>query len=393
MRDYLDLVRMPGVVKVTASQLFARLPIGMLSLAILLQVQARSGSYALAGAVVAGVSVGQAVAMPLTARLAGYVGIATTFLTTAVVNATALLCLAFATPPAPLLVALGVLVGASVPPLMPVIRALYPQLVPGDAVRVLFALDTSAQELIWIVGPVAATFLAATVSKATPLVCAAVITATGTCAFLLSLKQRQAVIVRSASTFGRVLLRRSVILAMVAGMALVGSFTALEVGIVADLGRSGVIAGLAIAISSLGSLTGGITLGHRRLGVTGLVWVLTIVTVGTALSGVFDDLLLRFIALFAAGFGFAPAMSTTYLMVSREVEDHDTSEAFGWINTGSLVGGAIGTATAGVMSDAFGAAGAFTAATALALAAAMSPLIARSGQFRHADGEVTGETS
>src|SRR5262245_45909104 len=222
---------MPGVVKVTASQLFARLPIGMLSLAILMQVQARSGSYALAGAVVAGVSIGQAVAMPLTSRFAGLLGIVKTLLSTAIVNAVAVLSLAFARPRAALLIALGVLVGASMPPLMPVIRALYPQIVPSDAVGVLFALDTSAQELIWIVGPVATTFLASTISTALPLVCAAVITLTGTCAFLLSLRQRQVVIVRGTSSFGRVLGRRTVILAMVISMALVGSFTALEVGI------------------------------------------------------------------------------------------------------------------------------------------------------------------
>jgi MFS family permease len=377
VRDYLDLVRTPGVAKVTASQLFARLPIGMLSLAILLQVQARSGSYAVAGAVVAGMSVGQAISMPLTARLAGHLGIVTTLLATAGANAAAVLALAFARPRAALLIALGVLIGASVPPLMPVIRALYPQIVAGDALRVLFALDTSAQELIWIVGPVAATLLASMISPATPLVIAAIITVTGTCAFLLSLNQRQVGIVRSAASFGRVLTRRPVILALVASLALVGSFTALEVGIVADLGRSGVVAGAAIAMSSLGSLVGGIAVGHRRLGVTGLVSVLTVVTIGTALSGVLDDLVPRFAALFAAGFGFAPAMSAVYLTVSQDVEAHATTEAFGWINTGSLVGAAIGTASAGVASDAFGVSGAFTAATILAMVATVSPLVIR----------------
>ena len=64
MAGYRDLVRVPGVLNVTASQLFARLPLGMLNLAILLHVQSSSGSYAVAGAVVACVSVGEAVAMP-----------------------------------------------------------------------------------------------------------------------------------------------------------------------------------------------------------------------------------------------------------------------------------------------------------------------------------------
>jgi hypothetical protein len=39
-------------------------------------------------------------------------------------------------------------------------------------------------------------------------------------------------------------------------------------------------------------------------------------------------------------------MSTTYLTVSRETEGHTTSEAFGYINTGSLTGAAIGTGSA-----------------------------------------------
>ena len=50
---------MPGVVNVTASQLFARLPLGMLSLAILMHVHRLTGSYALAGIVVAAVGAGE----------------------------------------------------------------------------------------------------------------------------------------------------------------------------------------------------------------------------------------------------------------------------------------------------------------------------------------------
>ncbi|OMC03016.1 hypothetical protein A5734_13170 [Mycolicibacterium fortuitum] len=65
MRVYRDVLRAPGVLNVTASQLFARLPLGMLNLAILLHVQSKTGAYALAGAAVACVSVGEAVAMRL----------------------------------------------------------------------------------------------------------------------------------------------------------------------------------------------------------------------------------------------------------------------------------------------------------------------------------------
>ncbi|MDN4520500.1 hypothetical protein QYF68_22135 [Mycolicibacterium austroafricanum] len=49
---------------------------------------------------------------------------------------------------------------------------------------------------------------------------------------------------------------------MVASLALVASFMALEVGIVAALGRTGVMAGVAIAVASAGSLIGGLVFGQ-----------------------------------------------------------------------------------------------------------------------------------
>lgn len=376
MGVYRDLIRVPGVLNVTASQLFARLPLGMLNLAILLHVQSMSGSYAVAGLVVASLSVGEAVAMPVTARLAGRFGMVPTLLVAAVANGAGMVALALTRGPTALLMLLGVLIGASVPPLLPVIRALYPQMVPRDGVRALFALDTTAQELIWVVGPMAATFLAASVSTAAPLFLSAGVTITGTCWFLLGAKRFKPRIGSSTSSFGSVLKNRAVILAIAASGALVASFMALEVGIIADLG-GGLMAGVAIAIGSVGSLIGGLAFGHRRLGVAGVVGALTVVAVGTALFGVADSIPLQFTALFFSGMGFAPAMSVLYIMVSQETAEHAASEAFGWLTSAALVGGALGTAIAGVATDAYGSTGAITVSVMLGAVAAISPLVAR----------------
>jgi MFS family permease len=377
MRAYGDLIRLPGVLNVTASQLFARLPQGMLSLAILMHVQRLTSSYALGGAVVACVSLGEAVATPVTARLAGRAGMVPTLVLSAAINGLSMVALAVAGSSAPVLTALGLLIGASVPPLMPVVRALYPQMVPRDGVRALFALDTTAQELIWVIGPIVATFLASAVSTAMPLVVSAAVTVAGTVWFLLGAHRFRPTISQRRAAFGRVLANRAVLLAMVASLALVASFMALEVGIVADFGREGVTAGAAIAIASVGSLIGGLAFGHRRLGLGGVVAALGLVVIGTVLFGVADGLVLQFAALFLSGCGFAPAMSSLYLMVSREIEEHVATEAFGWLSSGALVGGAIGTATGGMAVDAHGAAGAIVVATLLAVVATVSPLIAR----------------
>ncbi|WKG04790.1 MFS transporter [Mycolicibacterium sp. HK-90] len=376
MRVYRDVLRAPGVLNVTASQLFARLPLGMLNLAILLHVQSKTGSYALAGAAVACVSVGEAVAMPVSARLAGRARSAT-LVVAALANGAAMLALAFVgAAPAPLLI-LGGVIGASVPPLMPVVRALYPQLVPRDGVRALFAFDTTAQELIWVVGPVATTFLASALSTAIPLVASAFVTVLGTGWFLLSARHLRSVRPKGASAFGRVMANRAVVLAMVASLALVASFMALEVGIVAALGRTGLTAGLAIAVASVGSLIGGLVFGHRRFGLLGLVAALGVVAIGTAVFGIVDNLGLQFAALFVSGLGFAPAMSALYLMVSREIAEHSATEAFGWLNSAALGGGAAGTALAGFAADAHGPIGAVVVSAILATLAACSPLVAR----------------
>jgi hypothetical protein len=288
-----------------------------------------------------------------------------------------MLALAFADPSSIVQMLTGVLIGASVPPLIPVCRALYPQMVPRDAVRALFALDTTAQELIWVVGPVAATILASAVSTAAPLILSAGVTIGGTGWFLLSARSFRPRIGRSTSAFGKVLASRAVLLAMVASLALVASFMALEVGVVAAFGDNGVMAGAAIAVASLGSLVGGLAFGHRRIGMVGVVAALALVALGVALFGVVEHPALQFVALFVSGFGFAPAMSALYIMVSQEIAEHAASEAFGWLTSAALAGGAIGTAIAGVATDVYGPGGAIAVSVALAAFAAVSPLIAR----------------
>jgi MFS family permease len=374
VRTYLELVRIPGVLRVTASQLLARFPLGMLSLAVLLHVQAASGSYALSGLVVACVSVGEAVAMPLVSRSVGVLGIRPPVFAAALLNATGMLLLAFGPPQPVLFAALGLVIGASVPPLMPVVRALYPRLVPRRAVPALFALDTSAQELIWITGPVAATLLAGTVSTRAPLVLAAVVTLVGTVWFLLTPHIAGVRLPRSESRPGAVLLNRAVRLAAAASFALIASFAALELALVQRFAGDTVFAGVAIAVSSLGSLIGGIGFGHRRIGPRGLAAVLGMVAVATAASAVVPGIPLLYAALFVSGLGFAPSMAAFYALVSGALSESSTPEAFGWLNTAGLVGGATGTAIAGVLGDAVGPLGPFAAATLFSVVAAVLPL-------------------
>ena len=379
MKVYAGLLRTPALLGVVVSQTFARLPMGMLSLAILLHVQAETGSYALAGAVVAAMSVAEAIAMPLTARVAGRTSRTTILMLAAVVNGLSLVALAVAGSAPAVLLTTGILIGLSVPPLAPVVRSLYPYLVSGPKLRALFALDTTAQEVCWVVGPLAVTALVSLASTAMPLMAAAIVTVVGTGWFLFAARRVPSAPGHSGARFGAILRNRAVALAIAASLPLVASFTALEVGVVARYGVGSTMTGTAIAVASLGSLVGGITLGHRRIGLPGLVVALATVAVGTALFGGIEHHGAALAVLFASGLGFAPALSALYLLVSRAVDENAASEAFGWLNSGALVGGAVGTATAGLAADAHGFAGAVVVSVALASLAALTPVLARVG--------------
>jgi MFS family permease len=377
MRPYLELLRLPGILRITAAQLAARVPLGMLSLAILLHVEMQADSYAVAGGVVALVSLGKAAVVPVTSRLTARFGVARTLVVAAAVNAAAMVALVAAPPALPLLLGLGLLIGGSEPPLMPVVRALYPRLVPQDRVPALFALDVTAQELIWIMGPVAAAGLAAAASPGSVLIACAVITLVGTLWFVASPQVREFRPPVNPLAFGRSLMHGTVALAMVASFLLMASFMSLEVGIIARFDGAGLFAGIALAAASVGSLVGGIALGHRRMAVPGLAAAIGIVALGTGLAGLVDAFPLLLLAMFLSGVGFAPALAAMYSMVSAVVAESAATEVFGWLTTAALVGAAAGTALGGVLSDVHGPAGAYLAAAILAVAATASPGVAR----------------
>jgi MFS family permease len=162
---YGTLLRTPGVGRVIAAQLTARFPFGMLSLAYLLHVERVSHSYGAAGLVLAASSIGQAIAGPLTSRWMGQWGMRPVLILTTSVCAVSMAVVAFVVMPVPLYMAVGFVGGLAVPPVQPAVRTIYPKMVTSAQLTPLFSLDASAQELIWVGGPVITTFVATQISS------------------------------------------------------------------------------------------------------------------------------------------------------------------------------------------------------------------------------------
>lgn len=377
MSAYSSLLKTTGVARIITAQLVARFPFGMLSLAFLLHVEQVTGSYAAAGLVLAAASVGQAAAGPLTSRWMGVWGMRSVLTLTLVVCAVTVTCVALIEMPVPGYMAFALVAGLSTPPIQPAVRTIYPKMVNSKQLTPLFSLDASAQEIIWILGPVITTFISTQVGTDWGILVAVVIMVLGGTWFISSPEVGRVRIPRSRRKLGQVLKRPPVLLATVVGFLLIGACAAVEAGVVATFGHDGLDAGIVLGIFSLGSLAGGLTLGHIPIGPWALARRMFIVLVGMAASIFFSNAILLSITLFVAGIGIAPALTVLFAMVSASVKFSDTAEAYGWVGTGQLIGAALGSAVAGLLIDQNGATGAFWAATLFALVGFLVPLLGK----------------
>lgn len=354
MGIYRDLARTPGVFRILLSQLTARFPWGMLSITMLLHIQALYGNYTAAGVVLAAQSVGQAIAGPMTSRMMGTFGTRRVLIVTSTICAALLILVAVTVFPIAVVTALAFVIGVSTPPVTPAVRTIYPKLVPGNQISALFSLDASAQEIIWIIGPVAAVFISTQVSTVWGLLIAAAFLIGGGIWFISSPQLGTVQIPPARQRFGAILARPTVLASSIIGFFFVASFAALEAGVVGAFGHGGVESGFILAVFSIGSIIGGLLFGHRDVSPWSMVLRATIVMVGTAVCLVSLNPFWLGIMLFFAGFGVAPMFAALFTVVSSTVRFSETAEAYGWVGTGQLVGVALGSAIAGVAIDASG---------------------------------------
>jgi MFS family permease len=168
---YRGLFAKPALRRLAIADAFARLPQGMVSLTLLL-VAAEHASMAVAGLVVAGYTLGQAVTGPVRGRLADRYGLAKVAACCSLGYALALLALlagAITRAPAGLLIGVATTAGLVNPPLSPGMRSLWSARAGARFAQAAFALDAAVFDLAYITGPVLAGALAAGLTPAAAL--------------------------------------------------------------------------------------------------------------------------------------------------------------------------------------------------------------------------------
>jgi MFS family permease len=360
---YAALFRAPHVRRLVLSGLLARLPMGMIGLALLLLVRREGGSYAAAGGVSAAYFISTAVGAPIAGRLVDRRGQTRILLPRAVVFPALLagVCLLAAVDAPLALVGLcAAAAGVLMPPVGASLRSLWPRLFTAADLRATaYALEASLQELIFVAGPLLVAILTSAVSPELALLVAAAAGGVGTAAIALAEPvrawrpdERHAASILGALESSGV--RTIVGLSLCLGLG----FGATEVGWPAFAEDHGgaELGSIPISLFAAGSLVGGLVTGARvtvpplqLLRVSSLVLVggMTLPLLGWSLPSMA-------ILAFLAGLPIAPVVMAAYGLVDAVAARGTAAEAFSWISTAVFVGFSVGTAVGGVLIDAVG---------------------------------------
>lgn len=358
MRIYLEALRVRYVAHLLFSQLLARFPAGMLSIALLIHVEQTYGDYTAAGFTIAAFAVGQGIAGPLGGRLLARFGMRRLLVTTLAICATSLTMLGLTTPPMSVLLPIAFVTGLTVPPVPSAVRTLYPKVAAGPQLKSVFAIDATLQEIIWILGPLLTTAIAATFCPRVGIVLCAVVLLVGGAWFVSAPPVGQVKIPRSPRPLGAVLREPVVAIMTLVCTFAIGSWGALDTAAIARFGHDNPFVGAVLGLSAVGSLIGGLVAGLLGMPKWSMAARVAVAATGAVVALFMVDQPFGLVAAyFVAGMAAAPVIALANTAVSAAVRFSDTAEAFGWLATAQLVGSAASSALAGIAIDQFGAVG------------------------------------
>jgi MFS family permease len=370
----------PGARDALIASLVGRMSLSMNGLAVLLLIKRATDSYAQAGLVAAAVGVSFAVVAPMRARAADRLGATSVLQLSGLLHPAALVALVLVAHrgvPLAVLLLVGVLIGASVPPLGSVMRALWSDVVPPQALPAAYALESVAVELCFITGPLLVAGIASVSGPGEALLVSAAFAGVGALwlARLPLVRERRGHARRSAHWLGPLvspMVRLNLMTMLLVGVG----FGAGEVAVIAfveEQGRSRAVAGLVLAVWSFGSMLGGLLYGARQPQgppTRQLMLITSLLGLMAVLPGLAWSITALAVAMAAYGFAIAPFFACNSLVLGEAAPEGTVTEAFAWTSSMIFGGAAMGTAFAGLLIDAYDAHTALRLCGASALLAA-----------------------
>ncbi len=369
LAPYRSVLATPGAKQWSVAGFIARMPISMVTLAIVLLIAGRTGSYGLAGAVSAAYMVAAALTAPVLARLIDAWGQARVLLPAVAAFSLGMAGLVVAVErswPTPVPHVLAAMAGACYPPVGACVRARWAAaLGEGDALHTAYSLEAVIDEAIYMTGPVIVTLLATSVNE-TLGICAVIAFALGGGVWLASLTATEppargsAHVSAGTQSMGWGWLAMLVLAAVCLG-TLFGSTEVVTVAFAQEHGHRA-LAGPLLATWATGSFIAGIITGSTswkasalqryRLGAVAMALVMLPLPF-------INGLPLLAVVLFFAGFAISPTLVACVSLVQAHVPATRLTEGITWVMTGIGLGIAPGAAVAGWLIDGYGASTAY----------------------------------
>ncbi|MGH3487693.1 MAG: MFS transporter [Actinopolymorphaceae bacterium] len=361
---YRTILSLPGSLAFSAIGWYARLPMSMTGIGLVLLVSAATGSYGLAGSVAAACIVGAAATAPLQARLVDRYGQGRIIPPLAVLNAVSMGGVIVAvqagvhSPVPQVLAAVG---GATGPVIGSFVRARWTHLLEGrPELHTAFALEALIDELVFMIGPPLITLLATAVSPAAGLVAAVLAGLSGALLFAAQRRTEPPAHPIRTGHGKKPALGWSSLGPLVAASAGLGVlFGSAEVVVVAVASEDGqrALSGVLLGVWATGSMLAALVIGtlrlrtppHVRLRVSAAVLAATLVPMPFI-----GHLGVLGVVMFLAGFAISPTLVAMMTVIERTVPASRLTEGMAWTHTGLAAGIAAGAAIVGVVVDAFG---------------------------------------
>ncbi|HEX8010795.1 MAG TPA: MFS transporter [Casimicrobiaceae bacterium] len=380
LKHYATFFRLPGVARLLAIALVTRMPVGMMSLSMLMHLRELSGSFAFAGAMVGTYLIAMAATAPIQGRLIDRYGPRGVLIATGIVHPAALGLLLFAPRldlPLAAIAPITMLAGAFVTPISVLTRTLWRhRFEDPEQRRTAFAVDTVMIEINFTIGPALIGLALLVGTPADAFAITWLVAAASAPLFVLSGAPRYW---KRAADEDRHLLgpltERRLRVTYATSAALTFAFGMLEVGYPGFATRAGMppFGGALLATCSIGSAIGGLAYGGLHfaaplerqlprlllgfavlLGAHALVsapWLLTVLALG-------------------AGLMIAPSLTVLALLVTHHAPARYATEAFTWMSTCIVVGIGAGMAVGGQLIETIGPWAAFASGGAAGVVAA-----------------------
>ncbi len=392
LQPYRTLAAVPHAPLLMACSLIASLYGPAVPLVMTFLLVDWTGSYAVGGMLAAALLVGQAVASPVRGRMADRSSAARILLVTGASFLAGMVAMTVLTGLLParawwMVVPVALLTGLCRPPVQQIARAIWPRIAGAEGRGAAFAVEATAQELLFVFAPVLAAFAVGFWGSEVAAVLCGSVAFGGAAVFATALWRAglagapPATREGSSAPAGGSLFAVSGFprLLVFGGLLVAGLVTTdlVLIGWARNLG-SPELAGVLAAVWAIGSLVGGLVVGgvggRPRLARRACFASIGLLALTPVLPPAADpgSPVLVCAILFAGGVAIAPTLAAANGRMAEIAPEHRRSEAFGWFGSACMAGATAASPIAGALLDTVGAgAAAGAAAVVVALGAVL----------------------